>query len=218
MICGDDWKTGQRHQGAKPNCRIQAAEHFHAGNPRSIRQLSVHFCHQFVVCLAAGFGAKISGINIREVDFAQAISAFQKIDLPKTKRTAAIEEDFYSRRFRRFYCHASTPKVVSRLLDANRKWNARLTAAGDHAFVLARRFLDRLPNPHRPDREKPPGPSCPEPQWGSSALRSSAARPRKLAGVTRASHRLDRYGVNTGTEINQRRSPFCRAYSRIMSP
>src|SRR4051795_10578670 len=40
----------------------------------------------------------------------------------------------------------------------------------------------------------------------------------KLAGVTRASHRLDKYGVSTGTEISHRRSPFCRAYSRIIPP
>jgi len=30
----------------------------------------------------------------------------------------------------------------------------------------------------------------------------------KAAGVTKASHKLDRYGVDTGTEISQRRSPF----------
>ena len=40
----------------------------------------------------------------------------------------------------------------------------------------------------------------------------------KLAGVTRASQRLDKYGVNTGTEISHRRSPLCLAYSRIMPP
>ncbi len=40
----------------------------------------------------------------------------------------------------------------------------------------------------------------------------------KLAGVTMVSQRLDRYGVSTGTEISHRRSPRCRAYSRIRSP
>ena len=30
----------------------------------------------------------------------------------------------------------------------------------------------------------------------------------KAVGVTRASHKLDSYGVSTGTEISQRRSPF----------
>src|SRR4051795_1894394 len=40
----------------------------------------------------------------------------------------------------------------------------------------------------------------------------------KLAGVTRASQRPDSHGVRTGTEISHRRSPFCRAYSRIRSP